>query len=238
MAKIILFFCAIILASAVASPSKAAADDSLIDIIKKIVHKIEDIIDKIYEKAPGIIDGFADNYDDNLKKALDFLEKIALQGIRAFKPLIDRIAEGSNDAGKKLVSCIESHDTEIVDIRIQLYDGVAKCVKNDLVALVKTLSPIVKDLSGIHEKAKEAANEIDQCQGNDAQTLLCVVQVASDLLKVVAEIPDAVKGDIQPVIDAAIAMSKIGLQCSEDQIAPFFANSGKVLGEIASCAAA
>ncbi|CAH1284069.1 unnamed protein product, partial [Diabrotica balteata] len=237
MAKIILFFCAIILASAVALPSQTA-DDSLIDIVKKIVHKIEDIIDKIYEKAPGIIDGFADNYDDNLKKALDFLEKIAIQGIRALKPIVDKIAEGSNDAGKKLVSCIESHDTEIVDIRIQLYDGVAKCVKNDLVALVKTLSPIVKDLSGIHEKAKEAANEIDQCQGNDAQTLLCVVQVASDLLKVLTEIPDAVKGDIQPVIEAAKALAKDGLKCDEDQIEPFFANAGKLLGEIASCAAA
>ncbi|CAG9838586.1 unnamed protein product [Diabrotica balteata] len=237
MAKIILFFCAIILASAVALPSQTA-DDSLIDIVKKIVHKIEDIIDKIYEKAPGIIDGFADNYDDNLKKALDFLEKIAIQGIRALKPIVDKIAEGNNDAGKKLISCVESHDTDIVDVRIEMLRGVAKCIKDGLVTLVKALAPIVKDLSGVHDKAKEAANEIDQCEGNDAQTLLCVVQVASDLLKVVAEIPDAVKGDIQPVIDAAIAMSKIGLQCSEDQIAPFFANSGKVLGEIASCAAA
>ncbi|XP_072390007.1 uncharacterized protein [Diabrotica undecimpunctata] len=237
MAKIILFFCAIILASAVALPSKAA-DDSLIDIVKKIVHKIEDIIDTIYEKAPGIIDGFADNYDDNLKKALDFLEKIALQGIRALKPLIDRVAEGSNDAGKKLVSCIESHDTEIIDIRIQVLDGVGKCIKNDLVTLVKTLSPILKDLSGIHEKAKDAANEIDECEGNDAQTLLCVVQVASDLLKVLTEIPDAVKGDIKPVIEAALALAKDGLKCDEDQIEPFFANAGKLLGEIASCAAA
>ncbi|XP_072390005.1 uncharacterized protein [Diabrotica undecimpunctata] len=237
MTKITLFFCAIILASTVALPSKPA-EDSLIDTIKKIVHKIEDIVDEIYNKAPSIIDNFADKYDDNLEKALSFLDKIALEGLRALKPLLDSIAAQSTDAGKKLISCVESQDTDIVDVRIEMLRGVAKCIKDGLVTLVKALAPIVKDLSGVHDNAKEAFNEIDQCEGNDTQTLLCVAQVASDLLKVIAEIPDAVKGDIQPVIDAAIAMSKIGLQCSEDQIAPFFANSGKVLGEIASCAAA
>ncbi|XP_050510689.1 uncharacterized protein LOC126887305 [Diabrotica virgifera virgifera] len=237
MAKIILFFCAIILASAVASPSKVA-DDNLIDIVKKIVHKIEDLLDKVYEKAPAFIDGFADNYDDDLKKALESLEEIALKALRQLRPLIDKIAEGSNDAGKKLVSCIESHDTEIVDIRIQVLDEVAKCIKNDLVALVKTLGPIVKDLAPIHEQAKDAADEIDECEGNDATTLACVAQVAGDLLQVLVKIPEAVKGDIKPVIEAAIAIAKDGLQCSKDQIEPFFANAGKLLGEVASCAAA
>ncbi|CAG9838584.1 unnamed protein product [Diabrotica balteata] len=237
MAKIVLFFCAIILASAVALPSKSD-DENLIDIVKKVVHKIEDLLDKVFADGPNFIDTFADKYDEDLTKVLDYTRTVLTKLVEALKPLVDNIAAQSTDAGKKLVSCIEQHESDIVDIRVTFVEGAGKCVKDSLVALVKTVAPVLKDLSGVHDQAKEAANEIDQCQGNDAQTLLCVVQVASDLIKVLTEIPDAVKGDIQPVIDAAKAIASSGKQCVVDQIQPFYVNAGNLLGEVVSCAAA
>ncbi|XP_050510690.1 uncharacterized protein LOC126887306 [Diabrotica virgifera virgifera] len=237
MAKIVLFFCAIILASAAALPTQSA-DGGVVDIIKKVVHKLEDIMEKVFTEGPNFIDTFPDKYDDRLTKVLDVTRTVLTKIAQALKVVIDKVAEQSNDAGKKLVSCVEQHEADLVNIRVALVEGAGKCVKDSVVALVNTGAPLLKDLTEIHKQARDAAEEIDNCEGDNAAGLLCVFQVAMDILKVDLQIPDAVKGDIQPVIDAGKALHTAGKKCIHDQVPAFYANTGKLLGEIATCAAA
>ncbi|XP_072392053.1 uncharacterized protein [Diabrotica undecimpunctata] len=237
MEKITLFFGVIIFTSVVALSNKAD-DGNLIDIVKKIVHKIEDLIDELFATGPNFIDTFADKYHWYLTKLLNYTRTAITRALEALEPILDGIAAQSTDAGKKLISCIEQQKNGIMALRVNFVAGAGKCMKDDLVALVRTVAPLLKDLSGIHDEFKKAANGIDQCQGSDQQTLLCVVQVLSDLLKVAAEIPDAVKNDFQPVVDAVKAFSISGKQCVANQVDPFCVSAGKLLNKVISCAAA
>ncbi|XP_050510691.1 uncharacterized protein LOC126887307 [Diabrotica virgifera virgifera] len=235
MKKITLFFCAIILASVAALPNKVA-DDNFIDDVKKIVHTIEGLIDELFTTGPNFIGTFADKYHWYLTKVLNYTRTAITRALEALEPILNQIAAQSTDSVKKLISCIEEQENGIMALRVNFVAGVGKCIKDDLVALVKTVAPLLKDLSGIHEEAKKAANEIDQCQGTDQQALLCVVQVISDILKVATKVPDAVKNDFQPVVDAANAFAVSGKQCVASQVDPFCTSAGKLLNKVIICA--
>lgn len=84
----------------------------------------------------------------------------------------------SSDAGKKLAGCVVAARDDILNVPVTFFDDSSKCISDDLLALVKLMGPLVKDLEGIQTEAKAAADGIDDCEGSDLSGLLCVAQVS------------------------------------------------------------
>ncbi|CAG9853989.1 unnamed protein product [Phyllotreta striolata] len=238
--KLTFFLCAAFLIFQANALPQAQYEDvestSVIDLIKKLVKRIEGTLDWVVAEGEDVIAAITpEKWDEVQKKTVDVTTKVLSAVMKRITDDVSKFGDNTPE-GKKLAGCIVSSGSAMVSVPVTFYDDASKCLKTDLLALVKALGPVIKDLASVQVDAKKAADGIDKCSGDSVQGLLCVVGVAGDVLKVVGEIPAKVQTDIAPLEAAAKAALNSLSSCVKSEIPVYFKNAGTVLDSVAACA--
>ncbi|XP_050510687.1 uncharacterized protein LOC126887303 [Diabrotica virgifera virgifera] len=180
MTKLTLFFCAIILASAYSYPKNVSDDsDDCIDTIKAIVYITEIFIDLFLKAAPQLIDEIKDIWSDFEVLEVDIASSVYDVIFELVNDKLRTWSENTTDAGKKLANCLIDANDAAAAVPMDFINHTLVCSGDDFIALVKSLPALIEDLTDVQVDAKRAADKINDCDGHDYNTALCVLDVNS-----------------------------------------------------------
>ncbi|XP_072390003.1 uncharacterized protein [Diabrotica undecimpunctata] len=239
MAKRTLFICAIILASAYAYPKNVSDNpDDCIDIIKAIVYVTEALIDLLLEYAPNFIDDIDENWPDVHELEVDIASGVLYTSLDIVDDRIQTWSENSTDAGKKLANCIIDSRDDAVAVPVDFINKTLECSGDDFIAFVKTLPTLIDDLTDVQIDAKRAADKINNCVGHDVSTVLCVLDVVSELVDVAKILVIKTHNHIKPVADQWKVFVNSTINCGKDNIDIYNVAGSKWLQKVSNCVTA
>ncbi|CAG9838581.1 unnamed protein product [Diabrotica balteata] len=212
--KITLVFVALCMASAYTYPKNALNSDWDIYILQFIVHAIEFVIDHILQDAPKFIEDIDQKWPD--------------------------FHDGEVNVTKSIVGFVFDFVNNRINTwsQIDFINKTLECSGDDFIAFVKTLPTLIQDLTEVQVDAKRAANKIDQCHGDDVSTVLCVLDIVSDLVDVAKTLAIKTHNHIKPVADQWNVFVNSTFNCGIDNVGSYNLAGGKWLQEVYACVSA
>uniref|UniRef100_A0A6P7GQV7 Uncharacterized protein LOC114341028 n=1 Tax=Diabrotica virgifera virgifera TaxID=50390 RepID=A0A6P7GQV7_DIAVI len=239
MTKLTLFFCAIILASAYSYPKNVSDDsDDCIDTIKAIVYITEIFIDLFLKAAPQLIDEIEDIWSDFEVLEVDIASSVYDVIFELVNDKLRTWSENTTDAGKKLANCLIDANDAAAAVPMDFINHTLVCSGDDFIALVKSLPALIEDLTDVQVDAKRAADKINDCDGHDYNTALCVLDVVSGLVDVAKTLVIKTHNHIKPVSDQWNAFVNSTINCGKDNIDIYNVAGAKWLQKISDCVTA
>ncbi|CAG9838580.1 unnamed protein product [Diabrotica balteata] len=227
--KITLVFVALCMASAYTYPKSAPNSDGDIYILQLIVHAIEFVIDYILQAFPKFIEDIDQKWPDFHDGEVNITKSIVGFVFDFVNNRINTWSQNSTDGGKKLAKCITEARHDAVHVPVDFINKTLECSGDDFIAFVKTLPTLIEDLTEVQVDAERAANKIDKCHGNDISTVLCVLDVVSDLVDVVKILAIKTHNDIKPVADQWNVFVNSTFNCGKDNVGSYNVAGGKWL---------
>ncbi|KAG5881371.1 hypothetical protein JTB14_005198 [Gonioctena quinquepunctata] len=234
--KFIVLVCALLAAQAQAYPQSSVEDISIIDIIKKLLGPAEKLVDEYFDKVDKIVVEISQDAGSLQAKSVDLVDKVLDRVWTGLEKKLDHVKEKGNDDTKKVVGCIEASGSDLKIIPRDIYDNSTKCLIPSIQEIAVLAADLHDDIQKIKTDAFDAANKLQDCEGDTLQETICALNVVKEWAAVFLNIPKPTLDKVGNIINKTKdVISKDVPPCVQPVIQRHVVRAYEVINNISTC---